>query len=454
MFKTTKIFALLTVVIMGFLFSCNPDDNKTSTTNGNLVKDTKDHDVINRWNTVMLDLDKTAAGFRPCPIARVAGYIGFATYETAVSGMPGYKSLAKNYSGYNVPAFDASKTINYPLAINAATAYMYKQFFPNDVPNKILPTEEDLRSKYGKGVNQDVIDNSIAWGTAVAKATYDWAKSDVSVHNSNVDATQGGYQVLPGNGIYRTETNYPLTTTAAWFPKYGQGRVFAINGADRIIPPPIAYSEDPKSPYYGQAIEVYTLVKQGTFDDKWLGEFWSDDLLNLTFSPPARWFAVANQVYDIDNSNLEKALFTNAKIGMALNDVVVACWDNKYKYQIERPVAYIRKFIDPDFKSILGGDKGITPPFPAYPSGHSTMGGAAAEVLTADFGIEFPMYDRCHEGRTEFIGRPRFYPNFYLMAEESAYSRVPLGVHWRMDCKAGIDLGYVIGRKVNKLPFK
>ena len=77
----------------------------------------------------MLDLDKTAAGFRPCPIARVAGYIGFATYETAVSGMPGFKSLAKNYSGYNVPKFDDSKTINYPLAINAATAYMYKQFF-------------------------------------------------------------------------------------------------------------------------------------------------------------------------------------------------------------------------------------------------------------------------------------------------------------------------------------
>ena len=41
-----------------------------------------------------------------------------------------------------------------------------------------------------------------------------------------------------------------------------------------------------------------------------------------------------------------------------------------------------------------------------------------------------------------------------LMAEENAYSRIPLGVHWRMDCKAGIDLGYVIGRKVNKLPFK
>ena len=107
MFKTTKIFTLISMAILGFLFSCNPDEQKTSTS-GNLVKDTKDHDVINRWNSVMLDLDKTAAGFRPCPIARVAGYIGFATYETAVSGMPGFKSLAKNYSGYNVPKFDDS----------------------------------------------------------------------------------------------------------------------------------------------------------------------------------------------------------------------------------------------------------------------------------------------------------------------------------------------------------
>ena len=81
-------------------------------------------------------------------------------------------------------------------------------------------------------------------------------------------------------------------------------------------------------------------------------------------------------------------------------------------------------------------------------------GAAAAEALTDIFGIQYTLTDRCHENRTEFEGKPRLFYSFYDMAEENAISRVPLGVHYRMDCEAGVDLGYRCGRRVNAMDWK
>ncbi|MBK9108299.1 MAG: phosphatase PAP2 family protein [Saprospiraceae bacterium] len=114
--------------------------------------------------------------------------------------------------------------------------------------------------------------------------------------------------------------------------------------------------------------------------------------------------------------------------------------------------------IDPNYKpnldNPLTGDVGFTPPFPAYPSGHSTMGAAGAEALASVFGYSYSMTDRCHEGRVEFEGVPRTFGSLYEMALENAWSRVLLGVHWRMDCDEGVRYGTVIGRKINALPWK
>ena len=62
--------------------------------------------------------------------------------------------------------------------------------------------------------------------------------------------------------------------------------------------------------------------------------------------------------------------------------------------------------------------------------------------------------DKCHEGRTEFIGTPRSFGSLYEMALENAWSRVVLGTHWEMDCREGVRFGTFIGRQVNNLPWK
>jgi hypothetical protein len=95
-----------------------------------------------------------------------------------------------------------------------------------------------------------------------------------------------------------------------------------------------------------------------------------------------------------------------------------------------------------------------TPNFPTYPSGHATFSGAAAVILENSFGSEFRFTDRSHEGRKEFRGNPRSFHSFKEMAEENAYSRVPLGVHFRVDSEAGLDLGSRIGSRILSLPWK
>jgi membrane-associated phospholipid phosphatase len=69
-----------------------------------------------------------------------------------------------------------------------------------------------------------------------------------------------------------------------------------------------------------------------------------------------------------------------------------------------------------------------TPPFPSYPSGHSTISTAAAVVL----GELFP------SRAAEYLHR----------AEEASNSRVYGGVHYRFDVVDGDSLGARVGRLV------
>jgi membrane-associated phospholipid phosphatase len=147
-----------------------------------------------------------------------------------------------------------------------------------------------------------------------------------------------------------------------------------------------------------------------------------------------------------------------ALVGLASSDAGVGCWYSKYYYNVERPETYIKRVIDPTWEPALEnpltGDKGISPSFPAYPSGHSTMGAAGGEALSHIFGYSYGMTDNCHKYQNLFEGTPRTFSSFNEMADENAWSRVPLGVHYRMDCEEGVRFGREIARSVIRLPWK
>ncbi len=221
---------------------------------------------------------------------------------------------------------------------------------------------------------------------------------------------------------------------------------------------PIPYSTDPQSAFYQEMMEVYEVNNTAREEDNealWIAEFWGDDVDGLTFSPPARQIAIANQLVDYYNLDLAEALHMLVKLGFSLNDAAVAAWKYKYEYMVMRPSEYIHDFINPDYQTNLFRLVfWPNPSFPGYPSGHSTFASAAGGVFIDLFGDDTNFTAVSHEGRIEFRGAPRNFQTFSHMAEENAFSRIPLGIHVRMDCVEGLRLGYEISDGVNSLNLR
>ena len=454
--------SVLPILFLGLILmtfsACDPGTSVDPNVAGFKVVKDYDSKVIQEWQDLFLQIERYATVYRPCPAARMLGYVGLAAYEASVPGMPEYQSLAPRYSGLQIPTVEAEKEYHWPTVNNAVYATLFKKFFANVRSSdlfKISSLESSINIQFSSSVNTDIIRRSKDYGAQVANAVWDYSASDKDGHDKYLDARPAGY--VPPVGVGKWQPTAP-DFSKAMFPYWGKVRTFAIKEEDKLARPPIPYSEDKTSAYYSQGLEVYSRTTPQTYEDRWIAEFWSDDVLTFTFSPPARWIAIANQVEAIEKSNLQTAVMAAVKVGLSLNDASVACWNSKYVYNVERPVLYINKFIQPSWNvgalttnSFLPG----TPSFPAYPSGHSTFGGAAAEALVSVFGANYILTDRCHEGRTDFVGsKPRTFDSFYDMAHENAFSRIYLGVHWRMDCEEGLRLGYVVGRRVNALPFK
>jgi len=456
-----KHLKLLTLLFLSlYIVGCQPDETQVETKLPQVAD--FDHKVINSWNNTFLEIERYSAGYRPGPAPRGLAYLGLAAYEDCVVGMPAYKSMSGVWAGFEMPAADPTLEYNFPIAINASYNYLMPLFFGLATPqqkSQMETTYANNLSVASAGVSQEVIKRSEERGRQVAEIIWNWAKTDVVGHDHYLDPFQG-YDPLEhydGDGDWVPTVPGPTKPMGG---VWGKARAFALKtDAEKLCPPPIPYSENTQSEFFSQALEVYAQnTPTWSAEKKWVGEYWSDDLLNLTFSPGPRWMAIGMQVLDNNGSNLEEAVVMAAKIGVALNDASVGCWNSKYYYNLERPESYIKRVIDPNWEPGLdnpvNGDKGFTPPFPAYPSGHSTMGGAGAEILASMFGYSYGMTDNCHRYRTDFSGAPRTFPSFQAMAEENAWSRVPLGVHFRMDCTVGVNYGYEIGRKVNALPWK
>ena len=92
----------------------------------------------------------------------------------------------------------------------------------------------------------------------------------------------------------------------------------------------------------------------------------------------------------------------------------------------------------------------FTPPFPAYPSGHATFGGALFETLRKIYGtdnISFTFTSDEFNGETldnEGNPRPLLPRSFTTLSQaeaENGRSRIYLGIHWQFDADGGITQG-------------
>ncbi len=410
-----------------------------------------DHRVATAWFDLMTELVRQTPGFTPPVASRAMGYAGVTLYEALVPGMPGYRSLVGQLDGLAwLPADEEDAPYHWPLVANSALASINRRLFAQgdaSVRGMIDGLEETIRTRYETTVPLDVIRRSILRGRIVATAVFAWSKTDGG-HEGSLYNFPLTYQPPQGDGLW---VPTPPKYQRALQPYWGQNRPFVLPTSDACRPPPPpSFSADPASEAYAEAWEVYSTVKNLTPSQRDTALYWADDP-TLTATPPGHSLAITTQILRAENVTLDQAAEVYARVNMALADAFIACWDAKFYYNRMRPISYIQRYIDADWNAKAITDPVYTPPFPEYPSGHSTEAGAAATVLSTIFGDGYVFTDRSQE-RLGFA--PRTYASFWDAAREAAESRLYAGIHYRSANEQGLVQGQCIAGYVDQIQFR
>ncbi|MER9214949.1 vanadium-dependent haloperoxidase [Mesorhizobium sp. M0663] len=200
--------------------------------------------------------------------------------------------------------------------------------------------------------------------------------------------------------------------------------------------------------------------------------FWGYDGTAFLCAPPRLYNALAmtiarTKLKFIDPYELSRFL---AIVNLSMADAGISAWEAKYYYLFPRPITYIRN-VDADSSPEGKGEstwtplgaavtnagrmgRNVTPPFPAYPSGHAVFGGAVCEVLrrfliassTADASFKFISDEYNHENYSpgSVVPRPLVeveFPDQAAVEEENGMSRIWMGIHWEFDKTNGKKQG-------------
>ena len=132
------------------------------------------------WINLQQSLSKTTPGFGPGPTGRAFSYSGLALYESVLPGMPSFQSYLSKVTG-QVYAIDKKKEYYWPASANAAMAEIMRNLFAaTSDQNKasIEALETSNYASYQGAATLDQLEASAAYGRMIAKAVFDWSKSD------------------------------------------------------------------------------------------------------------------------------------------------------------------------------------------------------------------------------------------------------------------------------------
>lgn len=395
-------------------------------------------EVLLTWHKLILELVRHTATYMPPVAARAFGYIGVTAHEALATGNPGLRSLAGQLTDLTPLPARGEGGFDEPCVLHAALETAVRALFANTGPTgqrAMQKMGEIMGRTASDGIPSKIVDRSVAFGQAVAAHILAWAATDGGAVIENMGFPR---DYAPGTRPQDwVPTSLIRLQQAPLLPGWGQNRPFAVKDmAAMDAPAPPDYDEAPDSAFHGFAREVQETGKSLTDEQKLIARFWSDDAM-LTPTPAGHWISIVLQIADRDALPVEVISSTLAKLGCAQSDAFVSCWSTKFKYNLLRPVTYIKRHIDKAWEPLL-----ITPPFPEYTSGHSCQSGAASTVLTAIFGEDFAFDDGTHEDE----GLPvRSFPSFAAAAEEAAMSRLYGGIHFRFGNEAGLAQGRAVG---------
>lgn len=193
-------------------------------------------------------------------------------------------------------------------------------------------------------------------------------------------------------------------------PLFGTWKPWVLTSGDQFRPGPPPAADSPKEAT--DLAEVKNFNR--TLDSTQKALYWNSFQGGFTF-----WYdTMSRHLWEYHLAdNTPRAARAYALMSIAFYDAFMTTFDAKYAYWAPRPIQ-----LDPDVKPIFP-----TPNHPSYVSSDAATVGATAAVL----GYLFPATKAADTAK----------------AEESSFSRLWAGIHFRTDIEAALAMGRAVGQQ-------
>lgn len=423
------------------------------------------------WNTIALDCtswDTELNSPRPTITARALALVHTAMYDAWTV----YDSTARPMYLDNVGRlYTVSTNIerDKAIAIGYAAGRALETYFPESRRFII----EMMRSQGLDPLDYSLdINTPVGIGNQAAKLVYAQHLNDRSnQYNSPAYGDFTGY--IPKN------SHDNITDYSKWYPKpfvnkkgypyvvdcltphWAWVQPFALDSASQFRPtPPLALDSDALKEEVREVVRLHANLSN---EEKALVEFMRDGPQSV--QQAGHWLLFARHLSKRYNHTVDDDIKMFFVVAITAHDAFIACWDAKMHYDFARPQALVKYYFPNDtlygwkgeaegWGDISGNDwipyspsSFVCPPFPSYPSGHSTVSAACSRVL--QYYTDSNALDLTIEWQAGSMTEPEaipvpvtlHFPTLDSLAKAAGYSRVLGGYHIPSDNIAGLKLG-------------
>ncbi|MCB9232064.1 MAG: vanadium-dependent haloperoxidase [Bacteroidia bacterium] len=421
----TTLLIILAGVSVTLLSSCRPRESH---------KEPGSHE-IHEWNQA-LDEAIIHDGFNPPVAARIYAYSNLAYYYLLSDSV----ERATLFPAHLSEMPKAASSPDFKVRAVRAGIGIYH------IGRQLVYTDTNLDEEFARWKD---LQKKNGWSDQEIEAEEETTKqfTDAFIPWMNGDGypvtrSMPRYTLLQEEGQWRPT---PQDYMDALEPHWNIIRPFLLDSGMQFRPEgPYDYSLDPNSDFMLQFDSLLKKTRNLTEEETAIARHWDDNsvvpiheghatTIEKKLTPGGHWMNICRGFAKREKLELREAARIYCQMALAMHDAFITSWEAKYYFHSIRPVTVILDNLDPNWKPFL-----VTPAFPEYPSGHSTVSAASATILAARFGDEIAFTD---SSEVPFGYPPRKFTSLSGAVQEVSDSRFYGGIHFIKALDDGMQLG-------------
>ncbi len=408
--------------------------------------DTVKADIAYDWNVHFVEMVKRYPNFEAPIVARAMAYFNLAFYESLVPGMPHKRSYVGLIQDFKLHSPIVNAQYHWVSAANSAFYEMLKFIFPS--PDKEMQSKSKLlfdkyRALALKDWPEQTVKRSEEYGRHIAMEVQKYSISDGGNQAHLMPFEE--YNVPSAPSQWQPSTTHRLAMLPAW----GRNRTFIKGITSSAEPsPPLAYSRDPRSSFYGSATEIYYKSLTLNDADRRNISFWADTRHQTATAAGQSLVTLIGIAYG-KRLPIDEFAEIISKACLAISDAYVVSFYYKYKYRQVSPYFYIRSEINPNWQPSTNMLH-----CPDYPSAETAQRAAWCTLLASYLGQNTYFIDRSNEGRSDVKLDTKEFHSFTDYITQAANACFLGGNYFRHSIYAGSDLGSTIGSYMSRISLQ